>query len=119
MHTYAFEKLDVWQEARKLVAAVYTLTRNYPSDEKFGIVNQMRRCAVSIPSNIAEGSARKTSKDQAHFYTMAYGSLMELLNQLILSADLNFISSEDLINLRISIESLSNKINALRRSTEL
>jgi four helix bundle protein len=67
MYTYPFEKLDVWQLSKKIVVKIYKITEQFPSNEKFGMVNQMRRAAVSICSNLAEGSGRKTSKDQAYF----------------------------------------------------
>lgn len=116
MYTYPFEKLDVWQLAKQLVVKIYSLTKAFPSDEKFGIVNQMRRAAVSVSSNIAEGSSRNSQKDQANFYGMAYSSLMELLNQLIISNELSWISSEELAIIRNDIEVVSFKINALRKS---
>ncbi len=116
MYTYPFEKLDVWQLAKQLVVKIYSLTKGFPSDEKFGIVNQMCRAAVSVSSNIAEGSSRNSKKDQANFYGMAYSSLMELLNQLIISNELSWISSEELSIIRKDIEVVSFKINALRKS---
>jgi len=116
MYTYPFEKLDVWQLAKQLVVKIYSLTKGFPSDEKFGMVNQMRRAAVSVSSNIAEGSSRNSQKDQANFYGMAYSSLMELLNQLIISNELSWISSEELSIIRKDIEVVSFKINALRKS---
>lgn len=74
MFTYPFEKLDVWQLSKKPVVKIYTITKSFPPDEKFGLVNQRRGAAVSISFNIAEGSGRTTSKNQAYFYNMAYSS---------------------------------------------
>ena len=74
MHIYSFEKLDVWMEARQLVKWIYIHTASFPSEEKFGLVMQLRRAAISIVSNLAEGSGRQSSKDQAHFSQIAYGS---------------------------------------------
>ncbi|HMU46608.1 MAG TPA: four helix bundle protein [Chitinophagaceae bacterium] len=74
MHTYSFEKLGVWQDARELVKYIYSLTSALPIEEKFGIVSQIRRAAVSISCNLAEGSGRKSKKDQAQFYRIAFGS---------------------------------------------
>lgn len=116
MHIYAFEKLEVWQEARVFSVFIYQLTASFPNEEKFGLVSQLRRGAISVASNIAEGSARKSGNDQAHFYQMAYSSLVEVTNHLIISHDLKFISSENLNTCRKSIESISNKLNALRNS---
>ncbi len=114
MHVYSFEKLDVWKEAVQLAVKTYKITERLPNDEKFGLTSQMRRCSVSVSSNIAEGTARLTSKDKAHFMTMSYGSSLELLNQAIISKELNFISDDDYLHLRAEIESITNKINALR-----
>jgi len=116
MHTYSFEKLDVWQNVRQLTNKIYLVTKNYPSEEKFGLVSQMRRAVISTGSNIAEGSSRKSEKDQAHFYTTAYSSLVELLSQLILSSDLGFLKEEKYIELRSSVEHISNQLNKLRKS---
>lgn len=114
MHLYSFERLEVWKEAIQLAVKTYKTTDLYPSEEKFGLTSQMRRCSVSISSNIAEGTARLTNKDKAHFMTIAYGSTLELLNQAILSKELNFISEENYKNIRLDVESITNKINALR-----
>ncbi|HEY3387455.1 MAG TPA: four helix bundle protein, partial [Saprospiraceae bacterium] len=88
MKTYSFENLDVWQCSRRFAVAIYSVTKTFPSEEKFGIVSQMRRAAISISSNLAEGSAKHTGKEKAKFTENAFGSLMELLNQIILSFDL-------------------------------
>nr|WP_315140487.1 four helix bundle protein [uncultured Flavobacterium sp.] len=114
MYTYSFEKLDVWKEAKEFTKSIYILTSTYPDSEKFGLISQLRRASVSICSNIAEGSARNSFKDKAHFTTMAFGSAIEVLNQLILSFELNFILEEDYLNLRKDIESVTNKLNGLR-----
>ena len=99
-HIYSFEKLDVWVESRKWVAWIYKITSGFPSEEKYGLTSQIRRASVSVVSNLAEGSARKSAKDQAHFYQMAYSSLIEVLNQLIISNDLKFITDEQLVEVR-------------------
>ena len=116
MHQYGFEKLNVWQNSRELTKSIYLATKTFPPDERFGIVSQMRRSAISISSNIAEGSSRSTVKDQAHFYNIAYSSAIELLNQLILSLDLAFIQDESYHALRLNIEQITNQINALQKS---
>ncbi len=116
MYTYAFEKLNVWQQARQLTKEIYVVTKNFPPEEKFGLSSQMRRAVISVSSNIAEGSSRKTVKDQARFYTIAFSSLVELLNQLILSLDLGFLTEQKYIELRTSIELISNQLNKLRNS---
>lgn len=116
MHTYSFEKLEVWKEARELVVWIYSITKEYPSEEKFGLVTQLRRAAVSVVSNLAEGSSRKSAKDQAHFSQIAYSSLLEILTQLILSGDLHFIPEDTVTEGRSKIENLTRKIAALRNA---
>ena len=116
MHKYSFEKLDVWIKSKELVKTVYKITNNFPSEEKYGLTSQIRRCAVSVSSNLAEGSARITAKDKAHFTTISYSSLMELLNQLILSVDLDYLEEGKLGEIRELIEEVSNKLNGLRKS---
>jgi four helix bundle protein len=116
MHIYGFEKLDVWQAARKFTKEIYQITKSFPKEEKFGLMNQIRRASISVCSNIAEGSARKTKKDKARFFQIAYASTLELLNQLIICNDLQYISDQVLLNLRNNIEEITNKLNALYRS---
>ncbi len=113
---FAFEKLDVWQEVRFLTKEIYTDTQKFPRDEIFGIVNQMRRAAVSVCSNIAEGSSRTSAKDQAHFYQLSYSSLMELMNQVIIANDLEYLTSEQEKNYRLKVEKIANMLNSLRKS---
>ncbi|MEO6613326.1 MAG: four helix bundle protein [Chitinophagaceae bacterium] len=115
-HVYSFEKLDVWIESRKFVNWVYKMTSVFPPEEKYGLTSQLRRASVSIVSNLAEGSARKTPKDQAHFYQMAYSSLIEVLNQLIISNDMEFIANVQLTEGRGLIENLTSKTAALRNA---
>jgi four helix bundle protein len=86
-----FEKLIVWQNARKLVKEIYCLTKSFPLEEKYGLASQIQRAIISVGSNIAEGSSRTSNKDQGHFYQTAYASLMEVLCQLTLCLDLGFI----------------------------
>ncbi len=114
MYTYSFEKLDVWKEATLLAITIYKTTETYPDNEKFGLISQMRRCSISIASNLAEGVSRLTTKDKAHFMTLSYSSAIELLNQLIISKELNFINQENYNTTRKQIESITNKINSLR-----
>ena len=116
MYKYSFEKLDVWHLSRTMAKEVYKFTDKFPSEEKYGLTSQIRRCSVSISSNLAEGSSRKSMKDQAHFTQMAYGSLLEMLNQLIISMDLDYITEAELIEIRPRIEELENKLNSFRNS---
>ncbi|MDD2549764.1 MAG: four helix bundle protein [Bacteroidales bacterium] len=116
-HKFSFEKLNVWETARQLTKTIYIITKEqYPDTEKFGLVSQMRRAAVSVCSNIAEGTSRTSTKDQAHFYQISYSSLMELLNQCIISNDLNYISEETLVAIRAKVEKTGNMLNSLRKS---
>ena len=105
-----FKELKVWQLSRLLVKEIYVLSSNLPNDEKFGLISQLRRCSVSIPTNIAEGSGRNTDKDFAHFLNISLGSAYELETLLILCVDVNFISSEQL-------EILSLKISEIQKMT--
>lgn len=116
MKIYSFEKLDCWQNARQLAVWVYQLTKLFPESEKFGLVSQMRRSAISIASNIAEGTSRKTAKVQAHFSTIAFSSTIELLNDLIITHDLAFISKEIYEQGRAIIEKQTLLISGLRKS---
>ena len=114
MYQFSFEKLDVWIESKELTKSIYTIVSKFPESEKFGLISQLRRASISISSNIAEGSARKTYKDKAHFTTIAFGSAVEVLNQLIISYELGFITEVDYSDLRSKIESITNKLNSLR-----
>ncbi|PIA77717.1 four helix bundle protein [Gaetbulibacter sp. 4G1] len=115
-YTFSFEKLNVWIDSKKLIKLIYQVTKGFPNEEKFGLTNQLRRASVSIASNLAEGTSRNTNKDKAHFTTLAFSSLMEVLNQIIIAKELSFISEDDYQNIRIEIEKISNKLNALRKS---
>jgi len=115
-HTFSFEKLNTWQEARKLVKLVYSITASFPKHETYGLVAQMRRASSSISSNISEGSGRTYQKDQAHFYQMAYSSNLELLNHFYTALDLNYIEKDDFINIRNILSALSVQIAVLRKS---
>lgn len=116
MKVYSFEKLVVWQESVSLVKDIYRITKEFPSEEKFGLISQLRRATVSISSNLAEGTSRKTSKDKAHFTTISYSSAMEVLNQFIISKELDFISENEIILEGRKIEKPANMLNSLRNS---
>jgi four helix bundle protein len=116
MYQFGFEKLEVWQEARKLTVEIYRLTEKFPEREKFGLTNQLRRASVSVGANIAEGTTRSSTREQAHFSSISYGSLMETMSHLITSVDLNFITDEELSLIRNMIQPLSLKINNLRNT---
>ncbi len=116
MKTYSFEKLTCWQHARQLAVWTYNATKSFPADEKFGMISQMRRAAISIASNLAEGTSRVSKKDQAHFSTISYSSTIELLNDLIIAKDLEFLTQELYIAGREKIEFQTFLISTLRKS---
>lgn len=114
MFIYSFEKLEVWQLSRQLTVDVYHLLQKFPKSEHFGLCDQLRRAAISVPSNIAEGSGRVSPKEQLHFIGIAYGSLMEVYCQLLLSLDLNYIDNEDFSKTKETIDSIAKMLNKLR-----
>ena len=116
MKTFSFEKLIAWQKARELASEIYKITKLFPKDEVFGLTSQMRRCAVSIASNLAEGSGRNSMKDKARFTEIAFGSALELLNQLILSFDFEYFEKQKYIEIREKITEVTVLINGLYKS---
>lgn len=115
-HKFGFEKLEVWNNSIDLVQFIYCITENFPKTELYCLTSQIRRAAISIPSNIAEGSTRNSLKDQARFTEIAFGSLLELLNQLIIANKLKYINNEFLSSTRFEIEKISRQLNALKKS---
>lgn len=115
-YKFSFEKLEIWQASIKFAKIIYEITNKFPVEERFGLTSQIKRAAISISSNIAEGSAKKSLKDQARYTEIAFGSLLEVLNQFILAFELLFINESDLSVIRTEIESLSRQINALKNS---
>lgn len=116
MKTFSFEKLTAWQKARELAHEIYKVTKTFPKEEQFGIISQMRRCAISIASNLAEGSGRNSMLDKARFSEIAFGSALELLNQLILSYDFEFIAEDKYSKIREKIAEVTLLIDGLRKS---
>lgn len=108
-----FKELKIWQLSRQLVKDVYVLTSSFPAEEKFGLISQLRRCAVSIPTNIAEGSGRNTNKDFSHFLNIGLGSAYELETLLTLSLDVNFISDGQHENFSTKISEIQKMIFGL------
>jgi four helix bundle protein len=111
-----YRDLMVWQKGMLLAKEVYRLTRAFPSDERFGLVSQMRRAAVSIPSNIAEGQARRTTSEFIQFISQAEGSVAELDTQLILSVDLGYCVVDQAAFAAEMISELKKMLNGLRRT---
>lgn len=109
----SFRKLNVYIKAKELVKQVYTLLKKFPREEQYALCDQLRRAVISIPSNIAEGSGRQTEKDQAHFYTIAYGSLMEVLSQIDVACDLGYIFQDEFDKLEILIDEEAKMLTGL------
>lgn len=110
-----YRDLVVWQKGLALGKEIYLLTRRLPSDEKFGLVAQMRRAAVSVPSNIAEGQARRTTGEFIQFISHAEGSVAELDTQLTLCQELSLLKSTDCVPAATLLEELRRMLNGLRR----
>ena len=106
-----YTKLDVWIEARRLSNEIYTISKTFPKDEIYGLTNQIRRCAVSIPSNIAEGCGRQTTKDTIHFLHVSRGSLYELETQFFIALDQNYLAQDKFDQTFESIQSLKRLLN--------
>jgi len=116
MNTKSFKDLIVWQKSYKLVLEIYKITKSFPKDEVYGLSQQMRRAAVSIPSNISEGYGRQYHKEYRQFLAMGYGSLCELETQYLLSIDLNYIKRNETVEdlMRESGSMLYRMLNPIR-----
>lgn len=114
--TQSYKDLLVWQKGIELAKGIYRLTQDFPSEEKFGLTAQMRRAAVSIPSNLAEGQARHTSGEFVQFISYAEGSAAELDTQLILAVELSFCKKTTALSIYELIEEIRRMLNALRRA---
>ena len=113
-----FRDLHAWQEAHTLVLAVYVLSKKFPREELFGLTSQLRRAAVSITLNLAEGFSRTSYKEKANFYSIGLGSLTESQNQLILALDINYITKDDFDDIWNQSIIVSKLINGLLKSTK-
>jgi four helix bundle protein len=112
----SFKDLEVWKKAHELALVSYKITHKFPKEEVFGLTNQIRRAAVSVASNIAEGFCRKTTKDKLQFYSIAQGSLSELESQFLIAKDVGYLTSEDFYLAENIIISTGNLLGGLRRS---
>jgi len=110
------KNLQVWQKSISFVTSIYELTKNFPKEEIYCIVNQLRRAAISIPSNIAEGSARKNTKEFIQFLYVSLGSAAELETQLIISMNLNYINENDADSLQNKLEEIIKMLTGLIKS---
>lgn len=113
---FNFEKLDAWQLAIDFADLIYRITKEFPSDERFGLTSQLRRAAVSISSNLAEGNGRGSSKDFAHFIQIAFGSLMECVSQLTIANRQRFLPDAEFRQAYETAERLGRVLSGLRRS---
>ena len=111
--SFRFEKFEIWHQARKFASTIYSLTRNFPKEERFGLIDQLRRAGVSIALNIAEGSDRKSDIDFRRFLRLAMGSLEEVVTALYISLDQNYIDKKDFDRLYSEANILAAKINKL------
>ena len=111
----SFTDLIAWQEAHKLVILVYKATKNFPREEMFVLIAQIKRAAISISSNIAEGFSRNSAKDKCQFYSIAQGSLTELQNQLLIARDLKYLTENDFQNIAQQTVRVSKLISGLKK----
>ena len=116
MFEYAFEKLKVWKLSKEFVSDIYKLSGGFPKNEMFGLSSQIRRAAISVPSNLAEGSSRQSIKDQARFTVLSYSSALEVLNHIIIAKDLGYITQNEYFTLREKLEKITNMLNALSKA---
>ncbi len=116
---HQFKELLIWKKSRSFCSEIYSTTSTFPSDEKFGITNQLRRASVSIPSNIAEGSSRNSNKDFSRFLEIAIGSAYEIETQLLISFDLGFVNSEKLEFLTNQLEEIIKMISKFRSTLKI
>jgi four helix bundle protein len=113
-----FKELKVWQKAVEVVTQIYQMTNSFPREEQFGIISQIRRCSVSIPSNIAEGCGRKSNKEFYNFLGIALGSCFELETQLLISKNIGFINENQFDLLESEIQHIQNMIIKLQNSLD-
>ena len=109
-----FQNLIAYQQAKDLVKLVYRLMKKFPSDERYALCDQLRRSVISIPSNIAEGMGRIAEKEQSHFINIAFGSLMEVLAQMDIAKDLEYISQEEYLHIEKLVNEISKMLSSLR-----
>jgi four helix bundle protein len=118
MAVQSFKDLEVWQIARKLVSTIYVLTKPFPKEEIYGLTSQIRRAAISIPSNIAEGRAKRSTGDYIRFLNIAYGSCAELETQLLIAQDLDYCSERDAELVLTMIYQINRMLSGLITSLE-
>jgi four helix bundle protein len=114
----SFHDLEAWKESYKLTIIIYEITRIFPREELFGLTNQLRRAAVSVSSNIAEGFGRETGKDKSHFYVMARTSIMEIQNQLLIARGVGYLNEENFMKAANQSVKAHKILNGLIKSTK-
>ncbi len=114
MNEYSYQNLNVYKDAKALVIDVYRLLNQYPVEERYALCDQIRRAAISITSNIAEGMSRYSEKEKAHFLEISYASMMEVESQLDISVDLGYITIEQFTNISNNIHAVGKQLSALR-----
>jgi len=112
------EKLDVWKKAIDFVVAVYRATEGFPKEEKFGLTSQLRRAAVSIPANIAEGAGRKSSKEFAYFLSNSQGSASEVETELLIASRLSYMQEANYLSLRATLDEIGRMLTGLSKSLD-
>lgn len=114
-----FEKLEIWKSSINLAAKIYKITENFPKHEKYGLISQIQRSAVSVSSNIAEGSTRQYKKEFINFLYISRGSISELISQLTIANKINYLNKEDYENLYKEINTISKQINSMIKSLKI
>lgn len=114
MKVNTFRDLEAYKEGKKLVKEVYNLLKKFPKEEQYAMCDQLRRAAISITSNIAEGSGRTSFKEKIHFVEISYGSLMEVLSQMDIAYDLEYINEQEFNNIEIMVENVARPLSGLK-----
>jgi four helix bundle protein len=113
-----YKELKVWKKSYHLCLEIYRVTKKFPNEEKYGLISQIRRSAVSVPSNISEGYGRKTTPEYIRSLYLAYGSICELETQVLLSGDLNYVNAKEMGGIQESIGEVERMLKALIKSLE-
>lgn len=116
---HRFKELEIWKKSRKFCSEIYSVTNEFPSEEKFGLTNQLRRASVSIPSNIAEGSSRNSQKDFSRFLEIAIGAAYEIETQLLIASDLGFLNEKNLNSLVKNLEEIIKMTSRFRSTLQI
>lgn len=114
MDNFSFRDLRVYQTSKEFVKTIYVLLSTYPSNEQYALCDQLRRASVSVPSNIAEGMSRLSDKEKIHFLEISYGSLMEVLCQMEISKELNYVTEEQMKDIENQITIIAKQLSKLR-----